>query len=294
MAIKPAEEALDELKYQTWVLKVSIHCEGCKKKVKKVLQSIDGVYKTEVDSYQHKVTVTGNVDAQTLIKKLMRSGKYAELWPQNSENKEKNSGKSKKNGKQKSPKDVQEVGGDDHHQKSTQAEKPETDAKSSVGIGGDDQDSDAESDDAGVESAALVAAAAGGGGSGKKKKKKKKKPNGNSSNGANGDNSGGVPADSMGPSMAALDSAPSMPPLMSHSPPQQHVYTYPPMYYPPPPVYGINYNTAYRSGSESYYAHPMHAHHIHYHQERYQPPAPPFDPINEFGDDDNETGCSVM
>lgn len=27
---------------QTWVLKVSIHCEGCKKKVKKVLQSIEG------------------------------------------------------------------------------------------------------------------------------------------------------------------------------------------------------------------------------------------------------------
>ena len=29
--------------FQTWVLKVSIHCEGCKKKVKKVLQSIDGM-----------------------------------------------------------------------------------------------------------------------------------------------------------------------------------------------------------------------------------------------------------
>lgn len=28
--------------FQTWVLKVSLHCEGCKRKVKKVLQSIDG------------------------------------------------------------------------------------------------------------------------------------------------------------------------------------------------------------------------------------------------------------
>lgn len=27
---------------QTWVLKVSIHCPGCKRKVKKVLQSIEG------------------------------------------------------------------------------------------------------------------------------------------------------------------------------------------------------------------------------------------------------------
>lgn len=28
--------------FQTWVLKVSIHCEGCKRKVKKVLRNIDG------------------------------------------------------------------------------------------------------------------------------------------------------------------------------------------------------------------------------------------------------------
>ncbi|MFZ8360699.1 heavy-metal-associated domain-containing protein, partial [Staphylococcus aureus] len=55
-------------------MKVSIHCEGCKKKVKKVLQNIEGVYMTEIDSEQHKVTVTGNVDAQRLIKKLLKSG----------------------------------------------------------------------------------------------------------------------------------------------------------------------------------------------------------------------------
>ncbi|KAH8489200.1 hypothetical protein Peur_059220 [Populus x canadensis] len=293
MATKPAEEALDMLKYQTWFLKVSIHCEGCKKKVKKVLQSIDGVYKTEVDSHRHKVTVTGNVDAQTLIKKLVRSGKHAELWPENYENKEKRSGKSNNNDKQKSPKDVQEVGNDGHHQKSTPAENPETDAKTSSGNRGDDQNSDAESDDAGEESAAPVAAAASGVGSGKnkKKKKKKKRPNGNSNNGANGAESGGVPADT-GSSVAALYSAPPMP-LMIQSPPQPHVYPYPPMHYPPPPAYGINYRTAYPSASESYYTHPMHDH-IHYYQNRYQPPAPPSDPINEYGDDDNETGCSVM
>ncbi|KAL9384991.1 hypothetical protein Peur_022001 [Populus x canadensis] len=171
MATKPAEEALDMLKYQVkkahiyMVLESFNPCEGCKKKVKKVLQSIDGVYKTDVDSHRHKVTVTGNVDAQTLIKKLVRSGKHAELWPENYENKEKRSGKSKNNDKQKSPKDVQEV--------------------------------DAESDDAGEESAAPVAAGASGDGSGKnkkKKKKKKKRPNGNSNNGANGaESAGGVP-----------------------------------------------------------------------------------------------------
>ncbi|KAJ6723447.1 HEAVY METAL-ASSOCIATED ISOPRENYLATED PLANT PROTEIN 33-RELATED [Salix koriyanagi] len=168
MATEPAEEALDMLKYQTWVLKVSIHCEGCKKKVKKVLQSIDGVYKTDVDSHRHKA---------------------------------KKSGKSKNNDKQKSPKDAQEAGDDGHHQ------NPAEDAKTSSGNGGDDKNSDAESEDAGGESAAPVAAAASGDGSGKKKKKKKKKrPNGNSNNGFSGADSGGAP-ENTGSSVAALDSA---------------------------------------------------------------------------------------
>ncbi|KAJ0980674.1 hypothetical protein J5N97_008929 [Dioscorea zingiberensis] len=78
-----AGEATEPLKYQTWVLKVSIHCEGCKRTVKKTLQNIDGVYKTTIDSQQHKVTVTGNVSAETLIKKLLKTGKHAELWPEN-------------------------------------------------------------------------------------------------------------------------------------------------------------------------------------------------------------------
>lgn len=40
-----------------------------------------GVATTEIDSQQNKVTVTGDVDADTLIKKLAKSGKHAELWP---------------------------------------------------------------------------------------------------------------------------------------------------------------------------------------------------------------------
>ncbi|MCL7024288.1 hypothetical protein MKW94_007252 [Papaver nudicaule] len=98
------EESSEPLKYQTWVLKVSIHCEGCKKKVKKVLQSIDGVYQTTIDSPQHKVTVTGDVDSEKLIKKLIKTGKHAELWPQpiessptTTKDKKKNKGKNKNN-----------------------------------------------------------------------------------------------------------------------------------------------------------------------------------------------------
>ncbi|XP_047313677.1 heavy metal-associated isoprenylated plant protein 36-like [Impatiens glandulifera] len=75
-------EAIGEpLQYKTWFLKVSIHCEGCKRKVKRILNSIEGVYKVDVDTKQQKVVVTGNIDADTLIKKLVKAGKHAELWP---------------------------------------------------------------------------------------------------------------------------------------------------------------------------------------------------------------------
>ncbi|KAI9115010.1 hypothetical protein K1719_014023 [Acacia pycnantha] len=68
------------LKIQKSVLKVNIHCDGCKHKVKKILQKIDGVFTTEIDAEQGKVTVSGNVDPNVLIKKLAKSGKHAQLW----------------------------------------------------------------------------------------------------------------------------------------------------------------------------------------------------------------------
>lgn len=109
MAAKQADqETPGALKFQTWILKVSIHCEGCKKKVKGVLQGIDGVYMTAIDSHQHKVTVTGNVHGETLIKKLEKSGKRAELWPEKVE-KEKKSGKAKNNEKLKNLEEGEEA-----------------------------------------------------------------------------------------------------------------------------------------------------------------------------------------
>ncbi|EPS57745.1 hypothetical protein M569_17071, partial [Genlisea aurea] len=68
------------LKIQTCVLKVNIHCEGCKQKVKKILQKIEGVYTVKFDAEFGKVTVSGNVDPETLIKKLVKNGKHAEIW----------------------------------------------------------------------------------------------------------------------------------------------------------------------------------------------------------------------
>ncbi|XP_019187974.1 PREDICTED: heavy metal-associated isoprenylated plant protein 35-like [Ipomoea nil] len=72
----------EPLKHKMWVLKVSIHCEGCKQKVKKILQQVPGVSGIDIDIRQQRVVVTGDVHADTLIKKLVKSGKNAELWPQ--------------------------------------------------------------------------------------------------------------------------------------------------------------------------------------------------------------------
>ncbi|KZV18496.1 hypothetical protein F511_25342 [Dorcoceras hygrometricum] len=74
------DEDFKLLKIQTSVLKVNIHCDGCKQKVRKLLQKIEGVYKVNIDAETQKVTVSGNVDSAVLIKKLVKAGKHAELW----------------------------------------------------------------------------------------------------------------------------------------------------------------------------------------------------------------------
>ncbi|CAL9111341.1 unnamed protein product, partial [Musa textilis] len=73
------EEDIKFLKIQTCILKVNIHCDGCKKKVKKLLHKVDGVYTTSIDAEQGMVTVSGDVDPATLVKKLAKAGKHAEL-----------------------------------------------------------------------------------------------------------------------------------------------------------------------------------------------------------------------
>uniref|UniRef100_A0A5B6ZI78 HMA domain-containing protein n=1 Tax=Davidia involucrata TaxID=16924 RepID=A0A5B6ZI78_DAVIN len=78
------DEDFKLLKIQTCVLKVNIHCDGCKQKVKKLLQRIEGVYQVNIDAEQQRVSVSGSVDSATLIKKLVKAGKHAELWSQKS------------------------------------------------------------------------------------------------------------------------------------------------------------------------------------------------------------------
>lgn len=111
------------LKAQTWVLRVYIHCEGCKRKVKKVVQSIEGVYTTTIDAAEQKVTVTGNVDSGTLIKGLLKAGKKAELWsqqkPPSEEEQKKEEKIPKEKKKEKGNKDKGKVKNSDSRQPTT-------------------------------------------------------------------------------------------------------------------------------------------------------------------------------
>ncbi|KAJ6839700.1 heavy metal-associated isoprenylated plant protein 37-like isoform X1 [Iris pallida] len=88
------------LRIQNIILKVNIHCDGCKQEVKKLLQRTEGVYTVCIDAEQQKVTVSGNVDPATLIKKLAKSGKHAEFWPQKKSNNNTNNINNQKNHQQ--------------------------------------------------------------------------------------------------------------------------------------------------------------------------------------------------
>ncbi|KAI4299570.1 hypothetical protein L6164_033014 [Bauhinia variegata] len=68
------------LKIETIAFKVHMNCQGCMNKVKKLLRKIEGVYKVEINAEEEKVTVTGIVDPSTLVQKLVKSGKHAEIW----------------------------------------------------------------------------------------------------------------------------------------------------------------------------------------------------------------------
>lgn len=242
------------------------------------------------------MTVTGNVEAETLLKKLLRSGKHAELWP---ETKKAKKSKSKNNNNEKKATDGSEKDGDhdDGH-----GDKPDQ-------INGDDDaDDGGESDKEGDESNE----GAGGGGNnastGAKKKKKKKKKKGQNDNSTNV-SGGGKPSDTyfgdapgigIVPSMAAHEVTQAMG-SMNMGPPIQHVYPgpYPSSMYYQPPTYGLSYNTAYPTSTATSYFAPDAMHSTTYSHPDMYSPALPFDSFETFyvEDDDHdgdESGCHIM
>ncbi|XP_061345348.1 heavy metal-associated isoprenylated plant protein 23 [Gastrolobium bilobum] len=66
---------------QTVELKVRMDCDGCELKVKKTLSSLSGVKSVEINRKQQKVTVTGYVEPNKVLKKAKSTGKKAEIWP---------------------------------------------------------------------------------------------------------------------------------------------------------------------------------------------------------------------
>ncbi|WOG93912.1 hypothetical protein DCAR_0313200 [Daucus carota subsp. sativus] len=64
---------------KTFVLKTNIHCSGCEKKIKKLLQDIGGVHRISIDAAQGEIKISGTIDPQTLLKLLQKNGKKSEL-----------------------------------------------------------------------------------------------------------------------------------------------------------------------------------------------------------------------
>ncbi|KAJ8573870.1 hypothetical protein K7X08_010381 [Anisodus acutangulus] len=262
MASSPPEEQppqLPPLHYTTWVLKVSIHCPGCKRKVKKVLQSIEGVYTTDIDTQQQKVIVTGNVEADTLIKKLVKNGRSAELWPE-----PKPILKEKKPKKIENSDDDDEQEDDEDNNNEKTAENPEANMKNNgpprhgVRFGGvetitvdvkDVRLDERSSENVGiVERFPAAEQKPGGGGGAKKKKKKKKKKSGNNNANAGAGSNGAPPSSEsevakVGPNQMMDQANPGHP--FQHNPYSNPYDQNPPSYYVPQQTCVVSYNAAH-------------------------------------------------
>ncbi|CAN0897143.1 Heavy metal-associated isoprenylated plant protein 36, partial [Linum grandiflorum] len=316
------------LKYKTWVLKVSVHCEGCKRKVKKILNNIDGVYMTEIDLRQQKVTVIGNVDGEALVRKLVKMGKHAELWPEE---------KKKKKKKKKKPKEEE----DEEEEDSDGEDGGETDAGKAEAQGGGEpgggrvgvQFKEATVTmgvgflPGGNPPPVVVGGEGTDGGVAKKKKKKKRKSHGNVNvNGGGGGGGGGEEGEQKPCDGPAPSGSPHPPPGQTQvqgaygpangmPPSQQNPYQYPPLnqyhHAPPQPVYAVSYNTAnptrgsYGTASSSYYSAPQYSYaYVHPGARELSPPSDggesysvyssrPADSFEIFSDE-NPNACSLM
>ncbi|XP_071692272.1 heavy metal-associated isoprenylated plant protein 21-like [Rutidosis leptorrhynchoides] len=66
---------------QTVEIKVKMDCDGCERRVKNSVKHMKGVKTVEVNRKQSRVTVTGYVDPNHVLKRVKSTGKRAEFWP---------------------------------------------------------------------------------------------------------------------------------------------------------------------------------------------------------------------
>ncbi|KAF8098279.1 hypothetical protein N665_0269s0006 [Sinapis alba] len=315
------------LPYKTCNLKVSIHCEGCKRKVKKILTSIEGVYRVEIDVKQNNVTVMGIVSPEILLKKLHKAGKNADLLPEIPdpvENKPVDPKKKNKKKKEEKPEKTDKV-------TSSGSDKPESEKPDGAGecISGDSSeacvpvkedkceilkkkdsapaDSPAPTpEDSPVPTSEKKAEESSGTVSKKKKKKGQNMSSVNNPTGGPG-RTRSLPLPTTTPPPAAEDHDRSINQhdghqmLTNNIAPRQDMYAYPPNYYAPQIMYGVSYNISQPPLSvdaASYYS-PAPPHSYAYMHLGYQPsdpnpyPSRPSDSFELFSDE-NPNGCSVM
>ncbi|XP_072967950.1 protein SODIUM POTASSIUM ROOT DEFECTIVE 2-like [Typha angustifolia] len=68
------------LEPKTVVLRVSMHCNGCARKVEKHISKMEGVTSFEVDLESKKVVVTGDITPFEVLQSISKVMKFAELW----------------------------------------------------------------------------------------------------------------------------------------------------------------------------------------------------------------------
>ncbi|RWR83437.1 copper chaperone [Cinnamomum micranthum f. kanehirae] len=65
---------------QTVVLKVGMSCEGCAGAVRRVLGKMEGVDSFDIDMKEQKVTVIGNVQPESVLQTVSKTGKKTAFW----------------------------------------------------------------------------------------------------------------------------------------------------------------------------------------------------------------------
>ncbi|KAL5553384.1 hypothetical protein UlMin_040785 [Ulmus minor] len=66
---------------QTVEIKVKMDCDGCERRVRNSVSSMKGAKSVEVNRKQSRVTVTGYVEPNKVLKRVRSTGKRAEFWP---------------------------------------------------------------------------------------------------------------------------------------------------------------------------------------------------------------------
>ncbi|KAK3218376.1 hypothetical protein Dsin_012346 [Dipteronia sinensis] len=66
---------------QTVDIKVKMDCDGCERRVKNAVTNMRGVKTVDVNRKQSRVTVSGYVDPNNVLRRVKSTGKRAEFWP---------------------------------------------------------------------------------------------------------------------------------------------------------------------------------------------------------------------